>query len=185
MGQGGSRQAGGGAAASLLVDLDNAAFGPGGDMDAACLERRLRVLDRAFHGARRELFGNAATRAFLQRSRLPLGQATWARDNAKDAADHALLRALLHRRGTCVVVTADRTLARMAAYLRPPATSLVFATFRGTCDALELRYEQPLAFADAADLDRFMRSLDAFRRGVAPARTPARGKGANKRKGAR
>ena len=171
----------------VLVDLDNAAFGVGrtkNDMDYACMERRVSALHEAArsmsprgHAAAVRLFCNRATRALLVRNGFPrMAEVHAIADNAPDGADHALLRQLLRLRDgqAAVVVTSDRTLARLATYLRPDG--LRFATF-GSCDRVVVRERDrfaPLAFRDAAELDRFAESLRVFRERSAHTRADGR-----------
>lgn len=104
-------------------------------------------------------------------------------EDDKDSADHALLNAMLTvlndvqgRNAHFVVVSADKTLARLVTYfwdralkrVSSPQTTLHFAKFHNTrphaCTALQV-YDAtrfPLHFNDSVDLNAFMGSLKRF-----------------------
>lgn len=158
---------------TVLIDLDNAAFNPKDQMDFRCMTKRLDVVARTFKKAKEvRMFCNKATMAFLKKNNFrAIELVTSTEDNDGDSADHALLRcfaSMTHgkRKTSVAIVTHDKTLSRLATYMRPDGCTLRFATFRGTCDSMsvfdESRY--PLFFASADELDKFMTSLALFRR---------------------
>lgn len=166
--------------ATVLIDLDNTAFNQQGEMDYECLTRRLNVIARTFHRASNvKMFCNKATMAFIKKHNFKyLKNVVSTGDNDGDSADHALLRCYValtrnKKKSSVAIVTYDKTLARLATYMRPPGCTLRFAIFRGACDAAsvfdESRY--PLSFPSAEELDKFMKSLALFhKRSASPSR---------------
>lgn len=197
----------------VLVDVDNLAF-QDSKLDERCLARRLETLSRelGMGPERFVLFCNTVTHKFLQvncaaifgSSEVPSRVVVTGTE--KDSADHALLawmeRSIKSRRSSrklkIVIVTSDKTLARVARFLHashrlrgcsskgeartpfdelqrdPACTSyLEFWAFNRRCSIAESSRPQDVALdiGDAHAVKEFMDSLNLYNKRRRPAKT--------------
>ena len=162
----------------VLVDLDNIAFRH--DVyDVSCTLKRIAAVLSAVPGPKTlRLFCNAATHRFLhdhadlRRLAQAYAEPT---SNEKDAADFLLLdrfRQLLQATPSkpskghqkIVIVTADKTLARLVRYFS--TTTEMYGVFKPhECSNMTVHGSSrfALAFNDRDDIDKFMSTLRAYR----------------------
>ena len=183
----------------VYVDLDNISFFDS-RFDGGCLSHRIRQLQLAFAGSKMHFFCNNATAKNLAPDDMDSLKKydVHVTPVSRDSADHALLFMLLHnynKHNTVtsarsarhakpvtieyVVVTADKTLGRLASYFctsqdKNTTSTLKFALFvnasPGACEQLLLHDANrfALTFNDREDFDKFSHSLQLFQRRYLP-----------------
>jgi hypothetical protein len=173
----------GAAGSKVLVDLDNLSFKVSDVQDYQCLMRRLHNIVKYGNVT---MFCNEATRSFMAANGFPDMAKLVFTNNIQDGADHLLLHAFRchHRSGTkVIVVTADKTLARLVRYFCTRPKDLAFcliksdnvyvnnrkidkknSTTTGCSTAFKMHSADRfgLVFNDKEDLDKFVTSRDLY-----------------------